>query len=122
MRGKGQRKPGFRSIAGHRQNDWWWYSTRVRANAVVGDDGTVEGVKCERWEPNKTKRMVAENRKIGWLITNGADEVVSLCGTYVSRVRAGLGSKGDCVPKSTYSAGGPFLLPRSNKVHCQAAS
>ena len=48
---------------------------------------------------------------------------MSLCGTHVSRVRAELGSKGDCVLKSTYLAGDPFLPPpRSNKVHCQAAS
>ena len=48
---------------------------------------------------------------------------MSLCGTYVSRVRAGLGSKGDCVLKSTYLAGDPFLPPpRSNEVHRQAAS
>lgn len=47
----------------------------------------------------------------------------SLCDTYVSRGRAGLGSKGDCVPKGTYLAGDPFLpFPRSNEVHCQAAS
>ncbi len=48
---------------------------------------------------------------------------MSLCDTYVSRVRAGLGSKGDCVLKSTYFAGDPFLPPpRANEVHCQAAS
>lgn len=47
---------------------------------------------------------------------------MSLCGTYVSRVRAGLGSKGDGGLSSTYLAGDPFLpLPRSNEVHCQAA-
>lgn len=41
----------------------------------------------------------------------------------LARVPAGLGSKGDCVLKITYLAGGPFLPPpRSNEVHCQAAS
>lgn len=49
--------------------------------------------------------------------------MLSLCGTNVSRVRAELGSKGDCVLKSTYLAGDTFLpSPRSNEVHCQAAS
>ena len=48
---------------------------------------------------------------------------MSLGGTNVSRVRARLGSKGDCVLKCTYLAGDPFLpTPRSNEVHCQAAS
>ena len=42
---------------------------------------------------------------------------------YVSRVRARLGSKGNCVLKSTYLAGGSFLPPpRSDRVHCEAAS
>ena len=41
----------------------------------------------------------------------------------LARVRAELGGKGDCVLKSTYLAGDPFLPPpRSDEVHSQAAS
>ena len=47
---------------------------------------------------------------------------MSLCGTKISRVRARLGSKGDCVLPSTYLAGDPFLPPPRSEVHCQAAS
>ena len=64
-------------------------------------------------------RVKAEWRR---LITNGADGFMSLCVTYISRVRAGPRQKLMTALKVRTSLGIIPSIFKTNEVHCKAAS